>query len=85
MNNSVRVQILECANYLQSIALHLKLMQAFSPPEELVETLVVAKFKEDIYVFCVLKEVLKLNYVLVMNRAMDFNLRHQLLLCSSLS
>ena len=70
----------QCTDNLTGVALDLKLMQTLTPLQKLIETLVVAELKQDIDTLAVFEKVLKLGNVLVLDRAVDLNLTHELLL-----
>lgn len=59
-------------------------MEALSSAEELVKGLVLAQFKQNVDVFCVLEEVLEADDVVLVEGAVDFDFGHQLLLGPSL-
>ena len=59
-------------------------MKTLSAAKKLVQRLVLAQLKEDVDVLCVLEEVLEADDVVLVERAMNFDLRHQLLLGTSL-
>jgi len=80
----MRVQILHCSANLSDIALDLQLMQALSPPQKFIQTLILAQLKQDVNVLGILEEVFETDDVIVMQTAMNFDFRHQLLLCSAL-
>lgn len=80
----MRVQILHCSANLSDIALDLQLMQALSPPQKFIQTLILAQLKQDVNVLGILEEVFETDDVVVMQTAMNFDFRHQLLLCSAL-
>ena len=46
--------------------------------------MVLTKFQEDVYVLCILEEVLEADDVVVMERSVDLDLGHELLLGTSL-
>lgn len=84
MNYSVTVEVLNSRADLVYVALHFDLMQALSTSQKLVERLVLAQFKQDVYIFSILKEMLKAHNVIVMQTTVDLDLRHELLLCARL-
>jgi hypothetical protein len=59
-------------------------MQALSPPQKFIQTLILAQLKQDVNVLGILEEVFETDDVIVMQTAMNFDFRHQLLLCSAL-
>jgi hypothetical protein len=69
---------------LIEVALHLDLVKALSSPQKLVQSLILAKLQQDVNVFCVFKEVLETDNVVLVQAAMDLDLRHKLLLGAGL-
>jgi hypothetical protein len=65
---------------LAGVTLDLDFVQALAPLQQLVETLVLAELKQNVDTLAVLEKVLKLRNVLVLDRAVNFDLTHQLLL-----
>jgi hypothetical protein len=59
-------------------------MQALSPPQKFIQTVILAQLKQDVNVLGILEEVFETDDVIVMQTAMNFDFRHQLLLCSAL-
>ena len=82
MNYSVSVEILQSIDNLHCVRLHFQFMKSLSSAQKFVEALILADLKQDIYVVAVLEEVLELDDVLVLDGPVNFNLTHQLLLCS---
>jgi hypothetical protein len=80
MDYAMRVQILQCVDDLDGVALHLQLMQSLPPSQQFVHALIGAQFQQDIDVLSIFEEMFEFNYSLMMNRPMNFNLAHQLLL-----
>lgn len=78
------MQVLERVDDLGSVALDLELMQSLSPLEQLVHTLVLTQFQQDVYVLGVFEEVLELTYVGVLDAPVDLDLAHELLLGTAL-
>ena len=74
------VQILDGVTYLYNVVLDFRLDKLLSPPQQLIERLILTEFKENVDILRVFKIMLKLNNVLVVQRAMDLDLAHQLLL-----
>jgi len=72
---------------LLNVALYLQLVETLTPTQKLIQRLVLAKLKEDVDVLGVFKEVLEAYNMVLVKRAVNFNLRHQLLfgtrLCQS--
>lgn len=79
------MQIFQSVDYLHGVALHLKLVQSLPSSEKFVKTLIVTKLEQNVYVFSIFKEMLKLDHMLMLNRSVNFDLTHQLLLCSAFS
>jgi hypothetical protein len=84
VDHSVRVQILEGANYLQRVALHLQFVEPLPPFEQVVERLVLADFEENVNVLCIFEKVIELANMLVLQTPVDFDFAHQLLLGATL-
>ena len=84
MDHAVSVQVLNSRADLHHVALDLKFMETFASAKEFVQALVLAQLQEDVYVLSVLKEVLKPDDIVVVQTAVDLDLRHQLLLGSAL-
>lgn len=80
VDDPMGMQVLESVDDLSSVALDLQLVETLSSLEELVETLVLAKLEKNVNTFRVLEEVHELADVLVLYRAVDLDLGHQLLL-----
>lgn len=59
-------------------------MESLPSSQKLVQRLILTKFKQDVDILSVLKEMLKPNDIVVMETSVDLDLRHQLLLGSSL-
>ena len=76
MNDPVSVEVLQSSNDLHSVALDLEFVEALSPLEQLVETLVLTELKQDVHILCVLEKVLELGNMVVLNRPMYFDFRH---------
>lgn len=76
MNDAVRVQVLECADDLHGVALHLELVQTLSAFEQLIHALVMAQFQQDVDVLGIFKEMLELANVLVFDTPVDLDLAH---------
>ena len=85
MNNPMRVQVLESLDDLQSVTLYLELMETLAPLQQLIHTLILTELKENIHILWVLKEMLKQTNMIVLDRPMNLDLTHKLLLGSALS
>lgn len=83
MDYAVRVQVLERVDDLLSVALDFQLVQALAPLQELVHALVLAELEQDVHILAVLEEVEELGDVGMLDRPVNFDLTHQLLLCST--
>ena len=84
MDDTVRVQVLQRVDYLCSVALDFELVQTLASFEQLVHGLVLAELQQNVHVFAVLEEVLKVAHVLMLNTAVDLDLTHELLLGATL-
>ena len=82
MNDSVGVQILNGITDLNDIALNLELVQSSSPPQKFIQGLTLTEFQDNVDVLSILKEMLEADNVGVMERSVDLDLTHQLLLGS---
>ena len=76
----MRVQVFYRRAYLHHVALNFKFVKAFASAKELVQALVLTQLKEDVHVLGVLEEVFEANDVVVVQTAVDLDLRHKLLL-----
>ena len=79
------VEVLNSRADLVDVALNLELVQSLTPTQKLVERLVLTELKQDVDVLSVLEEVLEADNVVLVQRAMNLDLRHELLLRTSLS
>lgn len=79
VNDAMGVEILQCIDDLQCVALYLELVQSLAPLQELIETVVRAQFKQNVNIVDVFEEVNKLCYVGMLNRPVNLDLAHQLL------
>ena len=84
MNDAMTVQILDSGTDLVDVALDLELVQALSATEQFIQRLVLTELKQDVHVLSVFKEVLEAYDVVLVQRSVDLDLRHELLLGSSL-
>jgi len=84
MNNSVRMQILQWVDYLDSITLNFKFMQSFTSFQQIVHALVGAQLKQDVHILWVFKEVLELYNISMFDWSMNFDFTHELLFGSAL-
>lgn len=85
VDDSVTVHVLDCRADLVHVALHLELVQSLTASQQLIQRLVCAQLQQDVNVFSVFKEVLEPDDVVVVQRAMNLDFRHQLRLCTRLS
>jgi len=84
VNDPVLVQVLERVDHLEGVALDFKFVQSLSSSQQLVHALVLAELEKDIHVFAIFEEVLELYDILVLDRPVDLDLRHQLLFGTTL-
>ena len=80
MNNAVGVEMLQCIDNLHCVALNFKFMESLSSFEEFVQALIMAELQQNVHTLRVLKKVHELSYICVLDRPVDFNFTHQLLL-----
>ena len=80
VDDAVRVQEAQGVDDLFGVALDLELVQPLAPLQQFVQTLVCAELQEDVDALAVFEEVDELRDVLVLDRAVNFDLAHQLLL-----
>lgn len=59
-------------------------MQSLASLEQVIQTLVLANFQQNVHIFSVFKKVLELAHVLVLQTAMNFYFAHELLLGAGL-
>ena len=85
VDDAMTVEVLDSRADLVDVALNLELVQSLTPTQKLVERLVLAELKQDVDVLGVLEEVLEADNVVLVQRAMNLDLRHELLLRTSLS
>ena len=67
--------------YLIEVALNFNFMKALSAAQKFVQRLILAKLQQNIDIFCILKEMLESNNVVVMQTSMNLNFGHKLLFC----
>ena len=84
VDNAMSVQVLHGRTDLSDVTLNFKLMETLASAKEFVETLILTQLKQDVNILGVLEEVLESDDVVVVQAAVDFNLRHQFLLGSAL-
>ena len=84
VNDAMTVQILDSGTDLVNVALNLELVKALSATEQLIQRLVLTELKQDVHVLSVFKEVLEAYDVVLVERSVNLDLRHELLLGSSL-
>lgn len=77
----MRLQVLQCLNYLYTIALGFDLSEAFPAFDHLAECLVLAQLQDDVDVLRVLEEMLEADDVLLVHGPVDADLTHQLRPC----
>ena len=78
------VKVFKGVDNLTGIALDFYLVEPLSSSKKLIHALVVTELKEDVDILLVFEEVLELYNVLVLDRSVDLDLTHELLLCSTL-
>ena len=81
MDNTVRVQVLEGVDDLLGVAFDLQFMQPLSALQEFIHALVLAQLQQDIHIFTVFEKMKELSHICMLNRPMNFDFAHQLLLC----
>ena len=65
---------------MNKVILDLHLCESLSPLDQFVQSVVRADLKEDINVFVVLEHMFELNYMIVIERFMDFDFGNELCL-----
>ena len=78
MNDLVRMEELGGLDELLDIALDFELCESFSPPQQLIQTVVLADFQNDVDVLGVLKVVEELNYSVTFDRLVNLDLARKL-------
>lgn len=76
VNDSVGVQVLECAYNLHGVTLHFQLVEPLPALEQVIQRLILANFEQDVHIFGVFKKVIELAHMLVLKRTVDFYFRH---------
>ena len=84
MDDAMTVQVLHSSADLVDVALDLEFVQALTASEQLIQRLVLAQLKEDVHILSVFKEVLEADDVVLVERAVNLDLGHQLLFGSRL-
>lgn len=84
MNDSVRVQILDAPKNSKRDEDNFSLGESLSSSQHFVQTVGGTELENYINVVSVFKEVLELDNVLMANRSVYFDLRHEFLSCSGL-
>ena len=84
VDDAMTVEVLDSRADLVDVALNLELVQSLTPTQKLVERLVLAELEQDVDVLGVLEEVLEADDVVLVQRAMNLDLGHELLLGSGL-
>ena len=72
MNYILRLKVLYSLAELLDIISYLQFMKKLSPLDQFIKCLVFTEFKQDVNIFLVLKEVLKLNYSFMVQTLMYF-------------
>lgn len=80
MDDSVTVKIFEGATNLVDITLGFQLVESLPSSKELIQRLIRAELEQDVDVLGIFKEVLEPDDIIVMERSVDFDFRHELLL-----
>ena len=80
MDDSVTVKIFEGAADLVDVTLCLQLVESLSSSQELIQRLIRTELEQDVDVLGIFKEVLEPDDIIVMERSVDFDFRHELLL-----
>jgi len=80
VDDLVAVELLKTADDLEDLALHLHLGQAFASAQLLVDGLVVAHLQQNLDLLRVLEEVVEPHNVGMLQRTVDTDFAHQLLL-----
>ena len=75
------VQILESVDNLLGVALDLEFVETLAPLQQFVHALVLTQFKQDIHIFTVFEKVKELGHIGMLDRPVNFDFTHQLLLC----
>ena len=78
MNDLVRMEELGGLDELLDVALDFELCESFSPPQQLIQTVVLADFQNDVDVLGVLKVVEELNYSVTFDRLVNLDLARKL-------
>ena len=78
MNDLVRMEELGGLDELLDIALDFELCKSFSPPQQLIQAVVLADFQNDVDVLGVLKVVEELNYSVTFDRLVNLDLARKL-------
>ena len=74
------VKILESVDNLHGVTLDLELMESLPPLEQLVHTLILAQFQQDVDAIAILEKVHKLSDIRMFHRSVNLDFTHQLLL-----
>lgn len=78
MDDLIDMQVLQRANNLHQIILHLHLGESFPSLDKLIEGVVGADLEQDVHVLVVLEDVLELDDVVVVERFVDLNFGDEL-------
>ena len=81
MDHTVGVQILESIDNLLGVALDLEFMESLAALQKFVHALILAQFKQDIHIFTVFEKMKELSHIGMLDRPVNFDFTHQLLLC----
>lgn len=77
------VQVLQRVDDLLRVAFDLQLVQSLAAFQQFVHALILAKLQQDIHIFTVFEEMKKLGHIRMLDRPVNFDFTHQLLLCSA--
>lgn len=79
VDHFVTVQVFECDNDLNDVALHFEFRETLSALDEFIESIVRAQFEQNVNVFVIFKNVLESNNVLMIQTLVDLDFRYQFL------
>lgn len=84
MDDAMTVEVLDGSADLVDVALDFEFVESLTSTQELIQRLILAELEEDVNILGVLEEVLETYDVVLMKRAMNLDLGHELLLGASL-
>lgn len=79
MNNVLPVDIYAGVNQLLDVAAGFYLVEALTTAQKITQTLVLTDVEHEVHVFGILEIAIKSDYIFVVQRGMNLNLRSQLL------